>query len=37
VFIAIRAFAPLMIAAGKGHIINIFSLAAKNPVPNRAV
>jgi len=37
VFFAIRAFAPLMIAAGKGHIINISSLAAKNPVPNRAV
>jgi NADP-dependent 3-hydroxy acid dehydrogenase YdfG len=26
-----------MIAAGKGHIINISSLAAKYPVPNRAV
>ena len=37
VFFAIRAFAPLMIAAGKGHIINISSLAAKNAVPNRAV
>ncbi len=37
VFFAIRAFAPLMISAGKGHIINISSLAAKNAVPNRAV
>jgi 3-oxoacyl-[acyl-carrier protein] reductase len=37
VFFAIRAFAPLMIAAGKGHIINISSLAAKNAVPSRAV
>ena len=26
-----------MISAGKGHIINISSLASKNAVPNRAV
>ena len=37
VFYAIRAFAPLMIAAKKGHIINISSLASKGPLPNRAV
>jgi NAD(P)-dependent dehydrogenase (short-subunit alcohol dehydrogenase family) len=37
VFYAIRAFAPLMISAKKGHIINISSLASKGPLPNRAV
>jgi NAD(P)-dependent dehydrogenase (short-subunit alcohol dehydrogenase family) len=37
VFYAIRAFAPLMIAAKRGHIINISSLASKGPLPNRAV
>jgi 3-oxoacyl-[acyl-carrier protein] reductase len=31
-----RAFAPTMIRAGSGHIINISSLAGKNPVPNGA-
>ncbi|HEY6271789.1 MAG TPA: SDR family NAD(P)-dependent oxidoreductase [Terriglobales bacterium] len=36
VFYAIRAFAPLMIGAGRGHIINISSLAGKNPLPNAA-
>lgn len=36
VFYCIRAFAPMMIRAGKGHIINISSLAGKNPVPNGA-
>jgi NAD(P)-dependent dehydrogenase (short-subunit alcohol dehydrogenase family) len=52
VFYCIRAFVPLMIAAGGGgaapdarfgrrgdgggHIINISSIAGKNPVPNRA-
>jgi NAD(P)-dependent dehydrogenase (short-subunit alcohol dehydrogenase family) len=36
VFYAIRAFAPLMIAAQKGHIINISSLASKGPLPNQA-
>lgn len=37
VFFCIRAFVPLMIAAGGGHIVNISSLAGKNPMPNRAV
>jgi 3-oxoacyl-[acyl-carrier protein] reductase len=32
----IRAFAPLMIRGKSGHIINISSLAGKNPVPNGA-
>jgi 3-oxoacyl-[acyl-carrier protein] reductase len=36
VYFAIRAFAPLMIRASSGHIINISSLAGKNPVPNGA-
>ncbi len=36
VFHTIRAFAPMMIAAGGGHIINISSLAGKNPLPNAA-
>lgn len=36
VFYCIRAFAPMMIAAGSGHIINISSLAGKNPVPRAA-
>jgi len=36
VFYCIRAFAPMMIRAGKGHIINISSLAGKNPLPNGA-
>jgi 3-oxoacyl-[acyl-carrier protein] reductase len=36
VFYCIRAFAPMMIAAGGGDIINISSLAGKNPVPNAA-
>jgi len=36
VYYAIRAFAPLMIRAFSGHIINISSLAGKNPVPNGA-
>lgn len=36
VFYCIRAFAPLMIGARTGHIINISSLAGKNPVPNSA-
>lgn len=31
-----RAFVPLMIAGGSGHIINISSLASHNPVPNAA-
>jgi 3-oxoacyl-[acyl-carrier protein] reductase len=36
VFYAVRAFAPLMIRARAGHIINISSLAGKNPLPNGA-
>jgi len=36
VFCCIRAFAPMMIRAKFGHIINISSLAGKNPVPNGA-
>lgn len=36
VFYAIRAFAPLMIQGRSGHIINISSLAGKNPLPNGA-
>ncbi len=36
VFFCIRAFAPLMIKARSGHIVNISSLAGKNPLPNGA-
>lgn len=36
VYYAIRTFAPLMIRAHSGHIINISSLAGKNPLPNGA-
>ncbi len=36
VYYCIRAFAPLMVRARSGHIINISSLAGKNPVPNGA-
>jgi 3-oxoacyl-[acyl-carrier protein] reductase len=36
VFYAIRAFAPLMIDRRSGHIINISSLAGKNPLPKGA-
>ncbi len=32
----IRTFAPMMILANGGHIINISSLAGKNPLPNGA-
>jgi|ERR1700733_870852 3-oxoacyl-[acyl-carrier protein] reductase len=35
-YLMIRAFAPLMIAAGAGHIINISSLAGHNPLKNGA-
>jgi 3-oxoacyl-[acyl-carrier protein] reductase len=34
-FYTIRALAPMMIAGGGGHIINISSLAGKNSLPNR--
>jgi len=36
VFFCIRAFAPMMIRAKAGHIINISSLAGKNALPNGA-
>jgi NAD(P)-dependent dehydrogenase (short-subunit alcohol dehydrogenase family) len=36
VFYTIRALAPMLIAGGGGHIINISSLAGKNALPNRA-
>jgi NAD(P)-dependent dehydrogenase (short-subunit alcohol dehydrogenase family) len=36
VYYMIRAVVPLMIAAGAGHIINISSLAGKNPLPRGA-
>jgi len=36
VYFCIRAFAPLMIRAARGHIINISSLAGKNALPNGA-
>jgi NAD(P)-dependent dehydrogenase (short-subunit alcohol dehydrogenase family) len=36
VFYTIRAFAPMMIREGGGHIVNISSLAGKNPLPNGA-
>jgi len=36
VFYSIRAFAPVMIRAKSGHIINISSLAGKNALPNGA-
>jgi 3-oxoacyl-[acyl-carrier protein] reductase len=36
VYYMIRAFAPLMIRAYSGHIINISSLSGKNPLPRGA-
>ncbi len=36
VYYMTRAFAPMMIRAGSGHIINISSLAGKNALPNGA-
>ena len=36
VFYMIRSFAPLMIRARTGHVINISSLAGKNALPNGA-
>lgn len=35
-YLTIRAIAPLMIAAHSGHIINISSLAGRNPLPKGA-
>jgi 3-oxoacyl-[acyl-carrier protein] reductase len=36
VYYCIRCFAPMMVRAQNGHIINISSLAGKNPLPNGA-
>jgi len=36
VYYCIRSLAPLMIKARSGHIVNISSLAGKNPLPNGA-
>jgi 3-oxoacyl-[acyl-carrier protein] reductase len=36
VFYCIRSFAPIMIRAKAGHIVNISSLAGKNALPNGA-
>jgi len=36
VYYMMRAIVPLMITAGAGHIINISSLAGKNPLPRGA-
>jgi 3-oxoacyl-[acyl-carrier protein] reductase len=36
-YLMIRAFAPVMIAAQSGHIVNISSLAGHNPLRNGAV
>jgi 3-oxoacyl-[acyl-carrier protein] reductase len=36
VFYVVRGFAPMMIRARSGHIINISSLAGKNALPNGA-
>jgi 3-oxoacyl-[acyl-carrier protein] reductase len=36
VYFCIRAFAPMMIRARSGHIVNISSLAGKNALPNGA-
>jgi 3-oxoacyl-[acyl-carrier protein] reductase len=37
VYYCIRSFAPMMIRAGRGYIVNISSLAGKNALPNNAV
>ena len=36
VFYTMRAFTPLMIKTGQGDVINISSIASKNPLPNGA-
>ena len=36
VYYMIRSFAPVMMRGGSGHIVNISSLAGKNPLPNGA-
>jgi 3-oxoacyl-[acyl-carrier protein] reductase len=35
-FYCMRAFAPAMIAASRGHIVNISSIAGRNPLPRGA-
>src|SRR5213594_5051445 len=35
-YYCIRSFAPMMVRAKNGHIVNISSLAGKNPLPNGA-
>ena len=35
-YLMVRALAPMMIAARRGHIVNISSLAGKNPLPKGA-
>ncbi|HEX6466123.1 MAG TPA: SDR family NAD(P)-dependent oxidoreductase [Terriglobales bacterium] len=35
-FYCMKAFTPLLIAAGRGDIVNISSIASKNPLPNGA-
>ncbi len=35
-FLMTRAFLPDMLAGGRGHVVNIASLAGRNPVPNAA-
>jgi 3-oxoacyl-[acyl-carrier protein] reductase len=37
VFYCVRAFVPMMIRARYGHIVNISSIASKNPLPHGAV
>ncbi|MFL5284191.1 MAG: SDR family oxidoreductase, partial [Rhodopila sp.] len=37
VYYCIRAFAPMMVSANYGHIVNISSIASKNALPNGAV
>ncbi len=36
VYYCIRSFVPMMVQARSGHIVNISSLAGKNPLPNGA-
>lgn len=36
VYYCLRSFAPMMIRAGRGHIINVASIAGKNALPNGA-
>ncbi len=37
VFYAVKAFAPGMVEKGGGHIVNISSIASKNPLPGGAI